>query len=97
MVTPDDLPSEITATVQARPATLSLFAANGNHPSCQLPPATAQNEAATLRTLILACDGNISAVARRANVNRSTIYRRLQRLGLGHLIKQNRFSDVNRI
>jgi len=98
MVTPDDLPPDITDVAQSRPtATLSLLAANGNHPSCQLPPATDQNEATTLRTLIMACDGNISAVARHANVNRSTIYRRLQRLGLGHLIKQNRFSDVNRI
>tara|TARA_R110001583_G_scaffold195547_1_gene375878 strand:- start:9980 stop:11980 length:2001 start_codon:yes stop_codon:yes gene_type:complete len=97
MVTPDDLPSEITAAARSQPVALSLFAANGNRPSCQLPPANGQNESATLRTLIMACDGNISAAARRANVNRSTIYRRLQRLGLGHLIKQNRFSDVNRI
>ncbi len=98
VITPDDLPPEITDAMQTRPTTnLPLLAANGNHPSCHLPPATDPNEAATLRTLIMACDGNISAVARRANVNRSTIYRRLQRLGLGHLIKQNRFSDVNRL
>ncbi|WP_073956919.1 sigma-54-dependent Fis family transcriptional regulator [Thalassospira sp. TSL5-1] len=98
VVTPDDLPPEITDTRQTQPAKpLSLLAANGNHPASHSPPASDQNEAARLRTLIMACDGNISAVARRANVNRSTIYRRLQRLGLGHLIKQNRFSDVNRL
>ncbi|RQP07059.1 MAG: sigma-54-dependent Fis family transcriptional regulator [Paracoccus sp. BP8] len=39
-------------------------------------------ERAGLRRLIAECEGNISAVARQAGVDRSTIYRRMRRLGL---------------
>ncbi|MFV0385575.1 sigma-54-dependent Fis family transcriptional regulator [Paracoccus sp. (in: a-proteobacteria)] len=45
-------------------------------------PSTAQDEATRLRRLIAECGGNISAVSRRAGVDRSTIYRRMRRLGL---------------
>ncbi|MFD2442145.1 helix-turn-helix domain-containing protein [Paracoccus kondratievae] len=35
-----------------------------------------------MHRLIAECDGNISAAARLAGVDRSTIYRRMRRLGL---------------
>ncbi len=71
-VRPADLPSDIAAS--ALPAIGS--------PARAAALAHEAEEAAALRRLIAACDGNISAAARRAGVERSTIYRRMRRLGL---------------
>ncbi len=71
-VRPEDLPGDILAAAQplaCDPARTALLAHEAE-------------EAAALRRLIAACDGNISAAARRAGVERSTIYRRMRRLGL---------------
>lgn len=45
-------------------------------------PGDSATQGRALRSLIAACDGNISAAARQAGVDRSTIYRRMRRLGL---------------
>ncbi|WP_374637673.1 sigma-54-dependent Fis family transcriptional regulator, partial [Paracoccus sp. (in: a-proteobacteria)] len=71
-VRPEDLPGDILAA--ARPLT--------GGPARAAALAHEAEEAAALRRLIAACDGNISAAARRAGVERSTIYRRMRRLGL---------------
>ena len=71
-VRPEDLPNDIRAA--------ALPAAGGPARLAEL--AHEAEEAAALRRLISACDGNISAAARRAGVERSTIYRRMHRLGL---------------
>lgn len=68
-VGPDDLPPGI-ATAPVLPVARTLSAARN------------AEEAAALRRLIAACDGNISAAARQAGVERSTIYRRMRRLGV---------------
>lgn len=68
-VRPDDLPPDIAAA----PALPGAKAHDAAHDA---------EEAAALRRLIAACDGNISAAARQAGVERSTIYRRMRRLGL---------------
>lgn len=68
-VRPDDLPPGI-APAPPQPAARTLAAAQE------------AEEAAALRRLIAACEGNISAAARQAGVERSTIYRRMRRLGL---------------
>ncbi len=52
-----------------------------SHPAMTNPDARPV-EGAALHRLIAECDGNISAAARLAGVDRSTIYRRMRRLGL---------------
>ncbi|WP_417770776.1 sigma-54-dependent Fis family transcriptional regulator [Stappia sp.] len=67
-VLPEDLPSDVAQG----PARIRL----------PVRQAMEAEEAEALRALVKSCDGNISAAARRSGVDRSTIYRRMKRLGL---------------
>lgn len=51
-------------------------------PEIGTAPAVAQDARSELRAALTECDGNISALARREGVDRTTIHRRMRRLGL---------------
>jgi transcriptional regulator of acetoin/glycerol metabolism len=49
----------------------------------RLAPAPEDPEARALRSALAACDGNVSAAARRLGIDRTTAHRRMRRLGIG--------------
>lgn len=51
-------------------------------PEMSLAPGAAQDARSQLHTALVACGGNISELARQQGVDRTTIHRRLRRLGL---------------
>ncbi|MBC01610.1 MAG: sigma-54-dependent Fis family transcriptional regulator [Rhodobacteraceae bacterium] len=90
-ITPEDLPHDATASSTLLPE-VGQTAGPAQRARRQAPlpgsPAGPGTETATnvaeLARVLEACNGNISAVARRLGVDRTTVYRRMKRLGLMH-------------